>query len=157
MNIPADLLPGDTLLYHGQSIFNDVTDLKTGGLVDHVEVYHGNGLSVAARTEGFNIYDFNPNNLVKVRRPVNVWNRTLADAWLMPLKGIAYDTPGLLEFFNVEVSNNGFICSVGAAYLLKNGHCPMFADDFPLVKTSPRDFELTREAVTIFPVAINNQ
>jgi hypothetical protein len=150
MTFPADLIPGDILLYHGSTVFNEVTDIKTGGLVDHVEVYHGNGLSVAARPEGFNVYDFELEGLVQVRRPVNVFDIVAADTWLMPLRGVSYDTPGLLEFFNVEMSNNGFICSVGAAYYLKMGHCKMFADDYPLVKISPRDFELTREAITIY-------
>lgn len=150
MEFPGDLQAGDILLYHGQTLFNRITDLKTGGLTDHVEVYHGNGLSVAARPEGFNVYDLQTEGLAKVRRPTAPFIRIYADTWLQPLRGIPYDTPGLFQFFNVDASNNGLICSVGAALYEKMGHVLLFADDYPLVKISPRDFELTREALTVW-------
>ena len=150
MTFPSDLAPGDVLLYHGRSVFNVVTDLKTGGLVDHVEIYAGHGLSVAARSEGFNFYNFEPIGLAKVRRPLQPFLQENADTWLQPLRGIPYDEPGLLQFINIDASNNGFICSCGASYYLKMGHVLLFADDYPLVKISPRDMELTRELITIW-------
>lgn len=150
MTFPDDLCIGDILLYHGNSIFNIITDIKTGGEVDHVEIYAGYGKTVAARPAGFNLYPFNPTGLAKVRRLAVPFERDHADVWFERVKGVSYDTPGLLNFINLDVSNNGFICSVGAVYYLKMGHALMFADDFPLVKTSPRDFELTREAITIW-------
>lgn len=150
MIFPGDLCVGDILLYHGDSLFNRITDLKTGGAMDHVEIYAGDGQSVASRPEGFNVYPFQPEGLAKVRRPQMEFFKPAADIWLQPLKGMEYDTPGLLQFFNLDKSNNSFICSVGAAYYLKAGRCLMFADDYPLVKISPRDFELTRQALTVW-------
>jgi hypothetical protein len=150
MNFLDDLKTGDILLYHGTSLFNRITDLKTGGLADHVEVYVGHGLTVAARPEGFNYYDFRVAGLLKVRRPVPRFDLIFAEAWMQPLRGLEYDSPGLLQFFNVNTSNNGFVCSTGAAYFLRMGHVRLFADDYPLVKVSPRDFELVREAETIW-------
>ena len=150
MNFPDELLPADVLLYHGDTLFNKITDIKTGGLVDHVEVYMGHGLTVAARQEGFNYYDFNPNGLAKVRRPVAPFDLAAAETWIGPLRGLSYDDPGLFEFFNWSITNNGFICSVGAAYLLKMGGVFIFADDMDLNKISPRDFDLPRELTTIW-------
>ena len=150
MNIPNDLQPGDVLLYHGDTLFNKITDIKTGGDVDHVEVYMGHGLTVAARQEGFNFYNFDPNGLAKVRRPIAPFDLRAAETWIGPLRGLSYDDPGLFEFFNVSITNNGFICSVGAAYLLKMGKVLIFADDMDLNKISPRDFDLPRELTTIW-------
>ena len=150
MNIPNDLQPGDVLLYHGDTLFNKITDIKTGGDVDHVEVYMGHGLTVAARQEGFNYYNFDPNGLAKVRRPIAPFDLQAAETWIGPLRGLSYDDPGLFEFFNVSITNNGFICSVGAGYLEKMAKCLLFADDFNLNELSPRDYNLTRELTTIW-------
>ena len=150
MEFPQDLCIGDILLYHGKSFFNIVTDLKTGGQSDHVEIYAGDGQTVASRPEGFNVFPFKEQGLIKVRRPqVEFW-KDAADVWLEPLKGMKYDAIGLFQFFNLDWSNNSFICSVGAAHYLKAGRCVMFADDYPLAKISPRDFELTTQALTVW-------
>ena len=149
MNFPDDLLPGDVLEYSGNTVFNDITKIKTGGDKSHIEVYMGHGLSVAARPEGFNYYDF-ANGLAKVRRPIAPFDLQAAETWIGPLRGLSYDDPGLFEFFNWSITNNGFICSVGAAYLLKMGKVLIFADDMDLNKISPRDFDLPRELTTVW-------
>jgi hypothetical protein len=150
MKFPDDLCIGDVLLYHGTSLFNRITDLKTGGLVDHVEIYVGDGKTVAARPEGFNLYDFRPEGLAQVRRLTIPFDKDAADVWFEHVRGVEYDTPGLLQFFNIDESNNGFICSVGGAYYLRMGHALLFADDCDWNKLSPRDFQIVREAIAIW-------
>ena len=150
MNFPNDLQPGDVLEYSGVTVFNEITKEKTGGDKTHIETYMGHGLSVAARPEGFNYYDFEPSGLAQVRRPNAPFDLKAAETWIQPLRGMPYDTPGLFEFFNWSITNNGFICSVGAAYLLKMGKVLVFADDMDLNKISPRDFDLPRELTTIW-------
>jgi len=156
MIFPDDLRPGDILEYNAPDPTDALIDLGTASDVAHIEIYHGYGLSVASRNGiGVNIYQFRSDGLKYVRRPVRVFNLTLADAWFYDgIKGLPYGFAGLLEFVNVDIPCKGLICSTLADLYLKAGMCPMFADDFPAGKASPRDFKLTREAATIWKAAV---
>lgn len=152
MNIPADLQFGDILLYDKPGDLEDeVIDLHTGDDVAHAEVYHGKGLSIAARAGGVNFYDFRPDGLKYVRRPAGLLDQGAADMWFYHgIRGLPYGWAGLLTFVDVEVPSTGLICSVTVALLLKQAGNPLFADDYPIHKISPRDLKVTREAVTVY-------
>ena len=70
-NIPTDLQAGDVLLYNSGDITDAIIRWKEGDPdTAHVEVYIGNGKSVASRN-GIgvkDVYDFRPAGLVHVRR-----------------------------------------------------------------------------------------
>jgi hypothetical protein len=152
MNFPQDLLPGDVLLYDlPHDLADAVICVDTGSDVAHAELYWGNGLSIAARAQGVNAYDFRSVGLMYVRRPVAPFNRSLAEAWFNNgIRGLPYGWEGLLTFINVELPSKGLICSVTDALLLKAGQTPCFADDYPIHKISPRDLKLPRELTTIW-------
>jgi len=152
MKFPDDLLAGDILLYSEPGIVDAVIEVKTADDVAHVEIYHGNGLSVASRNGiGVNAYDMRTNGLMYVRRPLGKFERHLADAWFYAkAKGLPYGFAGLLNFVNVEIPSKGLICSTFADLYLRAGGAFMFSADFPPGKASPRDFKLTGEARTIW-------
>jgi len=67
MNFPDDLLLGDVLLYNfPHDLPDDVIDVFTDSDVAHAEIYWGNGLSIAARAQGVNVYDFRLDGLMYV-------------------------------------------------------------------------------------------
>jgi len=152
MNFPDDLLLGDVLLYNlPHDLPDDVIDVFTDSDVAHAEIYWGNGLSIAARAQGVNVYDFRLDGLMYVRRPVAPFNRSLAEAWFNNgIRGLPYGWEGLLTFAGIDLPSKGLICSVTDALLLKVGQCPCFADDYPIHKISPRDLKLPRELTTIY-------
>lgn len=153
MNIPQDLESADILLYDTpDNMTDDIIELGTASDVAHIEIYHGNGLSLASRNGiGVNAYDFRLEGLMYVRRLVVPFDQKKADAWFYAgIRGLPYGWAGLLQFVNMEIPCKGLICSSFVDLYLQKGDAPMFADDFPPGKASPRDFKLTRQAATIW-------
>ncbi len=167
MNLPDDLQAGDILLYDTPPVTaadlslseiegrvsDAVIDLKEGGDVAHIEVYHGAGFSVASRNGlGVNLYPYRASGLKYVRRPMLFFMVESADLWFNNgIKGLPYGWAGLLEFENIDVPSRGLICSTLADLYLIRGGAPMFAPDFPPGKVSPFDFRKTAWATTLSP------
>jgi len=157
MKLPDDLLPSDILLYGTPDIVDGVIQTYTGSDVAHIEIYHGNGLSLASRNGiGVNAYPYRSDGLRYVRRLVCPFDRHKADAWFYAkAKGLPYGFAGLLTFVNVDIPCTGLICSVFANLYLQNGDALLFADDYPVRKIDPRDFKLTREAITVWALGLS--
>lgn len=150
MNIPADLIPGDILLYTGTSIYDELIKLKTWSNICHVEVFWDTGTTVASRPgQGVRIYPFEPVGLVMVRRPTAFW-KSHAEAWLRPMLGLPYDFSDLEKFFLLNPSGSGIVCSPLAAMCLRAGGVQAFAPDYDDRAIAPRDFTITPASTKIF-------
>ena len=159
MTFPDNLIVGDFCLYHTPKFTNDIIDIKTASLVDHIECYIGNGLSLASRNGiGVNVYDFRLEGLVVVRRPTLVFNRQLVMDWFETIRGAPYGWGDIIAQANIVTSLPGYDCSHFCACLADKGLLGLFADDFPRNKITPRDFLLPINLGTFYSsVAINNQ
>jgi hypothetical protein len=130
MSLPKlpKLKPGDCLLYSGVGFFSWLIQLKTWHRVSHIEVYIGDGYSVAARDGiGVNAYPVREKGLYAVLRPNKPFSLTLATYWfLLVAKGQKYDWKGLLRFASrAEVVGNNLddkmFCSEFAARFYRAG------------------------------------
>lgn len=142
---PPLLKPGDVLLYNAPSLVDWVIDTKTGSDVAHVEVYFGEGQSLASRNGiGVNAYALRTDGLVYVRRPKTFFDQTTAGQWFETVRGEGYNFLGLLQFDNIPLNQpNHLFCSAFATLLLRSAGVEVFAPDFPAGKVSPRDFKLS--------------
>lgn len=105
---PKGMIPGDVLLY-GRTpfmtsplgwFFGLVINIKTWSRYSHVEVYAGNGHSIASRDGvGVGFYQFRGDQLAKVRRPsAKDYDHTKGIRWFNKVEGQKYDWIGLLCF-----------------------------------------------------------
>lgn len=101
-NIPTDLQPGDILLYNSGDISDAIIRWKEGDPdTAHVEVYIGDGKSVASRN-GIgvkDIYDFRPAGLVHVRRPGGSATCDQANRAPTVGEGEGFDLSSAMEWF----------------------------------------------------------
>lgn len=116
MNQQIPLLqPGDHLLYEGNNIFDMVINVKTWSLVSHIEIYAGDGKTVASRNgRGVDMYNYSPMNLHAVLRPSGAFDFSLGMKWFdETAKGQKYDWKGLLCFALAvkQGSPNKMFCS----------------------------------------------
>ncbi len=93
-----NLEPGDALLYRPSSPTGWVIAVKTWTRVAHVEGYAGDGMSIAARSSGVNLYALRTKKLAAVMRPVHPFNIEAAMRWFQTVRGQRYDWRGLLCF-----------------------------------------------------------
>ena len=155
MNIPADLKPGDILLYSGTGFASDVIKIKEGepidGGVSHIEVYAGDGQSWASRDGiGVNLYPFRSDGLQEIRRPVKSFDSAKVIDWFSTFKGAPYGWSDIAESVDLSIPQRGMDCSHFASACMIAGDTPHFDDGYPLNKITPRDFRLSRESVTIW-------
>ena len=105
---PRSLIPGDVLLY-GRTpflksplgwFFGLVINIKTWSRYSHVEVFVGNGISMASRDGvGVGYYPFRTEQLEKVRRPsAKDFDFKRGSKWVFSVDGQKYDWLGLLCF-----------------------------------------------------------
>lgn len=94
------LLPGDCLIYFTRDLFGWVTAIKTWSKTSHVEVYAGEGMSMASRNgKGVNLYPYRADGLVCVRRPLKPLDLESANHWFnAEARFQGYDWTGLLCF-----------------------------------------------------------
>ena len=96
---PDSLKPGDCLLYAGKSPIDRVIQVKTWSRYSHVEIYVGDGMSVASRNGiGVNCYTTRLGDLAAVRRPGYLLNLDAARVWHKTVAGQKYDWLGILCF-----------------------------------------------------------
>lgn len=162
MNFPADLIPGDILLYDSGSLTDEGIKIAEGDDVAHIEIYAGKGQSYASRNGiGVSCYPFRPDGLKYVRRCKTTLNVETVDKWFLNgINGMAYGWGDILA--SVEPDERGLAstdltkcqgvdCSHLASALLEVGQCAQFDDTFPKNKIRPRDFKLSLASVQVFP------
>lgn len=116
-NNPLPVLrPGDHLIYWDNSLIDWVIAVKTfSRRAGHIEIYHGAGMSLAARRQGVNYYSLRTKGLQCVIRPRQIPNMESADKWFKEVaQGKPYDWLGLLSFALVRDSEDPltrFFCS----------------------------------------------
>lgn len=144
-----NLIPGDHLLYNIDKLWPDpggylqdlVIRVKTWSSVAHIEVYDGNGMSLAARADGVNRYAFRPDGLEIVRRPMH-WDHAKAQAYFETVRGQKYDWKGLM-CFTLAVKQGApdrKFCSEVARNLGRAAGSQAFDRDWSGDKTAPGNF-----------------
>jgi hypothetical protein len=130
----SKLVPGDVLLYYTNSVFGILISIKTWHPVSHVEVFIGNGLSVASRDgKGVNFYPLRT-DIKYVLRPIKQIDLATGMNWFDRVKGQKYDWLGLLRFswrsryIPVDPDNRQF-CSEFATRFLRKSNLPVFKNE----------------------------
>jgi hypothetical protein len=152
MDTIPPLQVGDILLYNTKWSFVDwAIRTRTWSDVAHIEISLGNGTSVASRN-GIGVGKFlhRREGLVKIRRLVLPLDFGAAMNWFTTVDKTNYGWTDLFRFYGINVSTKGIICSTFADLWLKSGGIQSFAEDYPPEIVSPRDFETTTVAKTIY-------
>jgi hypothetical protein len=140
--IEADLQPGDCLVYTGRSLFDWIIRVKTWSKACHVEVYIGNGKTVASRNgKGVAIYSIDLARIYRVLRPVLPFSYTQALAHF-PTRhaGRPYGWISLLSFCLIDLHDNGEFCSEFATNFYRDGGFEPFNSDVKPETVAPADF-----------------
>lgn len=139
-----DLKPGDCLLYAPCGFFGWLIALKTWNKVSHVEVYVGNGKSVASRDgQGVGFYELRTKGLVRVLRPRGEFNISSALLWFFNFaNGQKYDWKGILVFALAvsEGSRDRMFCSEFATRFYRAGGFHPFAENYDADHIAPAQF-----------------
>lgn len=137
------MLPGDALLYGPKGLYGWVIRFHTGHPIAHVEVYAGDGRTVASRNgKGVGLYDFNPDRLKGIYRPTQPFDFDAAMRWFGQLPPMRYGWADLLNFIDVDVDADGIVCSPFATLFYRAGGFNPFGDE-PANKVAPFMFEAT--------------
>lgn len=120
--------PGDCLLYRPKGKFGWIIAMKTWHQITHVEVYIGNGQSVASRDGiGVGLFSWRDTELAYILRPNKDFQIPPAmDAFYRKYRGQGYDWLGLLRFSmrspvdKVRFNNKQF-CSEFATRFYREG------------------------------------
>ena len=95
-----ELKPGDVLLYRSRSLVGWAIRFRTWSDVEHVEVYLGEGRSVASRNGiGVGKYPLRIDGLVRVFRPVENPDVIAGLLWFADVDGLPYAWTDLLRFY----------------------------------------------------------
>ena len=113
---PSILRPGDHLLYRPGGFWGWLIAIKTVRLVSHVEVYEGDGYSVASREgSGVNRYALRTKGLAYVLRPSGPIDLAAATAWFeRNARGQRYDWKALFRYLwprTTDTDTDRMICS----------------------------------------------
>jgi hypothetical protein len=93
------LQPGDHLLYSPTGFFGLLIAVKSWHKIAHIEVYVGNGSSIASRDGvGVGLYPFREDDLAYILRPNQPIDLEKGLAWFRTVQGQGYDWLGLLRF-----------------------------------------------------------
>lgn len=152
MDTIPPLQVGDILLYNTKWSFVDwAIRTRTWSDVAHIEISLGNGTSVACRN-GIGVGKFlhRREGLVKVRCLASSFDLGAAMSWFNTVDKTNYGWTDLFRFYGININTKGMICSTFADLFLLNGGIQCFAKDYPSEIVSPRDFETTTAAKTIF-------
>jgi len=155
MNFDASILkPGDVLLYFTHDFIDDVIAEKTGKPVGHIEVYAGDGKSMASRNGiGVNVYPLRLDGLICVRRPDGELDFATGMDWFNTVaNGQGYDFEGLLTFACITTHGHEgqMFCSEFALNFFRACGFQPFNSDQPSYETSPRDFWICGRLETIW-------
>lgn len=134
------LRPGDCILYSPTDVFDWAVALKTWTCVSHVEVFIGDGYSVASRNgQGVGKYPVRLEGVAAIRRPGPVFSLDAAMNWFYALGKQKYGWRTLLTFMmlNNNPIEGHMICSEFVAGFYRAGGNPLFAPDWPDYRTPP--------------------
>jgi hypothetical protein len=148
MNFPDDLQRGDILLYGDDSfsvggLLGRLIRFRTWADVSHVEIYAGNGKSLASRADGPSLNDFYADHLRYVIRPTAPFDWDKGMAWFTNYADkLPYGVADLFRFYNLPVTSSGLICSQFADLYFQQCGLYLFNPNYPAGSVSPRDYEL---------------
>lgn len=146
------LKPGDALLYAPSSIFGWVIAVKTGSKRSHMEIYAGNGMSVASRDGiGVGKFPLRTANLAAIFRPPAQYNHRESMTWFETVNGQKYDWKGLLV--TTLAVNQGSLdrmfCSEYATRHYRRGNVEPFQKEFDADRVVPMFYELSSQFTPI--------
>lgn len=151
------LQPGDTFLYRPTELIGAIIALKTWTWLSHCEVYIGDGMSLAARIQGVNLYPTRIDRSLRfIRRPWLVRGRgfdaNAAYNAASPLFGRPYDISSFESFFNPWSKNrhSNRVCSTLTAAYLKGGGCLLFNPALDQDDISPAQLWQTPALITVW-------
>ena len=145
-NFPA-LEPGDILLYGGNDLVSRLIQFRTWSDVSHIEIYVGDGCSVASRNGiGVGKYPLRTAGLRRIYRPKLVAGMPSFDfdeamRWFATVDGTKYGWADLLRFYLIDVPTTGLICSEFGDLWFRKGRLPLFNLNYPEGAICPGDFE----------------
>lgn len=137
---PSTLKAGEILLYRDAS-FVDFIITRTGP-AGHVEIYEGNGKSLASRNGlGVSRYDLRMDGLIAVLECPTL-DMAKFTAWFETVNGEGYSWGGLLGFGEGETTGqpNQMFCSQFIAEGCKRAGSPVINKDYPSGLVTPSDF-----------------
>lgn len=148
MTSPTPLLPGDVLLYSKSDFFGLLTAWKTWSPAVHVELYEGEGMSLASRNGmGVNRYLYRSKQLAAVLRPNAPLSMKSVTKWFETpyksgegVRGRYYGWLDLLRFYSIRIPTGGWICSEFVAKALKEGGLKAFAEKYDEGTVDPGDY-----------------
>lgn len=145
----SDLKSGDCLIFSRKGIFDTLIKIKTWSKATHVEVFIGNGHTVASRNgKGVSIYDLDLSGLYCVLRPKWPFNLDKAYAgFILNHQGKPYGWLSLLSFCLIDLHDNGEFCSEFATNFYRDGGFEPFRSDIKAETVAPADFLYVNESV----------
>jgi hypothetical protein len=144
INSFPELRSGDVLLYGGRDLVSRLIQFRTWSDVAHVEIYAGEGRSVASRNGiGVDLYPLRSSGLKRVLRPRRALDWESGMHWFYQVQGSPYGWFDLLRFYSIKAKSDGFICSQFADLFLR--HCRLYAFNwnYNAGAICPRDFEVS--------------
>lgn len=160
MNI-KQLLPGDALLYSRTPFrrsplgwfFGLVINIKTWSRCSHVEVYDGDGKSLASRDgKGVGRYPLRLDELIEVRRPsVLNFSHESGSRWFNKVEGQKYDWKGLLCFTLAvhQGATDRMFCSEFATRFYRSAGLELFNSEVDADKIAPAQLHQTPILTTV--------
>lgn len=139
----STLQSGDSILYSTSDLVDGLIEDHTGGPVAHIEVYEGQGQSVASRNGlGVNRYPLRTVGAIYVLRPNVDVDVVAATEWFETVKGEGYDWVGLLNFFRPgeTVTPHELFCSAFGCLWYRAGKANLFHPSWYANKLSPVDY-----------------
>lgn len=144
----AQLQPGDVLLYRPVGIYGLVIWAKTWHPIAHVEVYVGDGRSVASRDGlGTGVYPLRLSELAVVCRPHVPIDVAGALARFEKKPHRPYGWLDLAQFIGIDVNSGGIVCSPCADEFLRDAGLTNLLNGEPAAKVAPFEFEVDDEFV----------
>lgn len=131
---------GDILLYRPRGFFGWLIATKTWHRVSHVEIYDGNGQSLASRDGlGVSRYPWRDTELAYVLRPQIPLQFLGGIQYFERMKGTPYGWLDLIDFVGVSLDTRGIVCSPFATGYLRACGWNVFPTD-PINKIAPFQF-----------------
>jgi hypothetical protein len=142
-----ELEPGDILLYGGNGLVDRLIQFRTWSDVSHIEIYVGEGRSVASRN-GIGVGKY-PLRIAGLRRVYRIklfagfaqfdFNKSMA--WFATVDGTGYGWFDLARFYLINIPTKKLICSEFADLFFRNGGLPLFNTNYPEGAVCPGDYE----------------
>lgn len=141
--MPPILQPGDCLIYTGSDLIDWAIRIKTWSRACHVELYAGEGTSLASRNGiGVNRYAYRREGLIRVLRPKPPFDFPRMQAWFETVRGQKYDWLGLLCFTLAvkQGSPDKMFCSEFLTRVYRAGGFEPFQPDADADHIAPSEF-----------------